>query len=83
MATKYRTEPAGSAFVVIDDAGEQMGTYPTENLAKQDIERCLKEDAMYETAKQLVDFAIKTHMQMFRVDRAVSRYWIGSAMEVV
>jgi hypothetical protein len=64
---------------VIDDAGEQVGTYPTEEAAKKDIERCQREDTMYETAKQLVDFAIKAHMQMFGVDRETARYWICSA----
>jgi hypothetical protein len=38
---------------------------------------------MYATAKQLVDFAIKTHMQMHGVDRETARYWVCSAMEVV
>lgn len=82
MATNYRIESAGTQFIVIDGLGEQVGTYPTEDAAKQDIARCEREDAMYETAKQLVDFAIKAHMQIFGVDRAVSRYWIGSAMDV-
>ncbi len=71
MSNEYRIEPAGPAFIVIDYAGEQVNTYLTEEAAKQDIERCKKEDAMYETAKQLVDTAIKAHMQMFGVDPRV------------
>jgi len=44
---------------VVDDAGEQVDTYPMGEAPKQDIERCMKEDGMYETAKQLVDTAVK------------------------
>ncbi len=71
MSNEYRIEPAGPAFIVIDYAGEQVGTYPTEDAAKRDIERCQREDAMYETAKQLVDIAIKAHMERFGVDPRV------------
>ena len=82
MTNDYRIEPAGPAFIVIDPWGEQLvNTYPTEDAARQDIERCKKEDAMYETAKQLVDFAIKAHMQVFGVDRETARYWVCSAAE--
>ena len=38
---------------------------------------------MHETAKQLVDTAIKAHMEIFGVDRKESRYWVCSAMDVV
>jgi len=69
MSYEYRVASAGNQFIVIDDAGEQVGTYPTEEAAKRDIERCKKEDAMYETAKQLVDAAVKAHMQRFGIDR--------------
>jgi len=40
-----------------------------------------KEDLMYETAKQLMDTAIKAHMQMHGVDRETARYWVFSASE--
>jgi len=83
MSNEYRIEPAGRAFIVIDDVGEQVDTYPTKEAAQQDIERCKKEDAMYETAKQLVDIAIKAHMHMHGVDRETARYWVCSAMDVV
>jgi len=68
---------------VIGDAGERVGTYPTEDAAQQDVERCKREDAMYETAKHLVDAAVKAHMQMHGVDRETARYLISSAMDVV
>ena len=84
MSTEYRIESSGSSFIVIDPWGEQLvNVYSTEDAAQQDIERCKKEDAMYETAKQLVDIAIKTHMQMFGVDRETARYWVSSAMDVM
>lgn len=52
MSNKYHIEPAGSAFIVIDPWGERLvDVFPTEEAAKQDIERCKREDAMYETAK--------------------------------
>jgi len=41
MSNEYRIEPAGPAFIVIDPWGEQLvNTYPTEDAAQQDIERC-------------------------------------------
>ncbi len=40
MSNEYRIEPAGTAFILVDDLGEQVGTYPTEDAAQQDIERC-------------------------------------------
>jgi S-adenosylmethionine/arginine decarboxylase-like enzyme len=81
MSTEYRIEPAGPAYIVIEPWGEQLvHTYPTEDAARRDIERCKKEDAMWETAKLLVDTAIKTHMHMHDVDRETASYWINSAL---
>ena len=80
MSNNYRIEPVGSAFIVIDDLGEPVGRYPTEDAAQQDIQRCMKEDAMWETAKLLVDAAIKAHTQMHDVDRETASYWINSAL---
>jgi hypothetical protein len=51
-----------------------VDAFPTEDAAKQDIERCKREDAMYETAEQLVDIAIKAHMRKFGVDRETASY---------
>jgi hypothetical protein len=83
MNISYRIEPSGAAFIVIDNLGEQVGTYPNKEAAQKDIERCEREDAMYETAKLLVDTAIKAHIQMFGIDRETARYWVSSAMDVV
>jgi hypothetical protein len=65
----YRIESLGIHFTVIDPAGEQVDTYSTKEAAEGDIECCKKDDKMYESAKQLVDTAIRPHMQMFEVDR--------------
>jgi len=80
MNTEYHIEPSDREFIVIDPHGEKVGRYPTEEAAKSDIERCKRDDAMYESAKRLVDIAIKAHMKMFAVERDISRYWISSAM---
>jgi hypothetical protein len=83
MDTKYRIEPAGAQFNVIDPWGVQVGRYATEGAAKQDIERCKREDAMYETAKQLVDAAMTAHAEMFGISRETASHWIRSAAETV
>ena len=83
MATKYRLEPSGSQFTVIDPWGVRVGTYSTEHEAKQDMARCLREDAMYETAKQLVYAAMTAHAEMFGISRETASYWIRSATEAV
>jgi hypothetical protein len=81
MSRKCRIDVIGDQFTVIDPWGEQLvETYPTEEAARQDIERCQKEDAMWETAKLLVDAAIKAHMQIHDVDRETAAYWINSAL---
>ena len=81
MSTEYCIEPAGTGFIVIDPWGEQLvHTYPTEDAARHDIERCKKEEAMWETAKLLVDTAIKAHMQIHDVDCETASYWINSAL---
>jgi hypothetical protein len=80
MRNEYCIKPAGTAFTVIDDAGEHI---PRKTQRSKNIERCKREDRMFETAKLLVDIAVKAHMQMFGVDRETARYWVSSAMEVV
>jgi hypothetical protein len=79
--SEYRVETHGTEFVVIDHTGVAIGVYPTEDAAKQDIERCQREDVMWESAKLLVDRAIKVHMQIHDVNRETARYWVVSAIE--
>jgi hypothetical protein len=81
MKNKYRIEPAGTQSSVIDPWEVKVGTYATEEAAKKDIKRCQKEDAMYETAKKLVDAAMTAHAEMFGIDRKTASYWIRSAAE--
>ena len=53
MSDEYRIRPAGGAFIVIDPWGERLvDVFPTEEAAKEDIERCKREDALYVTARQ-------------------------------
>jgi hypothetical protein len=82
MKNEYRIEPTGNQFTVIDPWGEQVNTYLRQNAAKQDIQRCKQQDALYETAQQLVETPVKAHMQMFGVSRETARYWTQSASEV-
>jgi hypothetical protein len=77
MSNEYRIEPAGNGFIVFE---RLVDVFPTEDAAKQDIERCKRDDALYETAKQLVDIAIDAHVQKFGIDRETATYWIRSAM---
>jgi hypothetical protein len=68
MTNPYRIESLGNEFMVLDDAGETVGVFPSRDAALQDIERCEKEDAMWDTAKLLVRAAIEKHMQMHGVE---------------
>lgn len=81
MNTEYRIEPVGNQFIVVDPWDEIAGRYPTEDAAMQDIERCKKDDRMWESAKLLIDTAIKAHMQIHGVDREAANYWVRSAAE--
>jgi hypothetical protein len=81
MTNKYCIKPAGGALMVVDPWGERLvDDFPTEEAAKEDIKRCQREDAMYETAEQLVHIAIEMHAQKFGIDRETAEYWICSAM---
>jgi hypothetical protein len=78
---EYRIETSGNQFVVIDSFDEVVDTYTSEEAAKQAIEQCKKEDAMYETAKLLMESAVTAHMEKFNVSREIAGYWIRSAAE--
>jgi hypothetical protein len=81
MTNDYRIEPAGSAFKVLGPWGEYLvDLFSTREAAQQDIDRCKKEDEMWETAQQLVDAAIEAHMQKFGIDRETAEYWIHGVM---
>ena len=74
-------EPVGEKFIVVDPYGEIVGSYLTEDAAQQDIERCKKKDAMWDTAQLLVDNAIKAQVQLHDVDRKTAHLWVSSAVE--
>jgi hypothetical protein len=81
MTNDCRIEPAGSYFIVIDPWGDRLvHDYATAEAAEREIERCRREDAMWETAKLLVDIAIKAHMDVHNVDQKTASYWIRSAL---
>jgi hypothetical protein len=59
MTAEYRIEPSGSGFRVLDPWGEYLvDLFPTRGAAQQDIDRCKREDEMYDTAQRLVNIAI-------------------------
>ena len=72
----YRIEPVGAEFRVIDPEGAQVGSFSTEDDARQDMQRCEKQAAMPATAKLFVDIAIKTHVLIHGVDHETALYWI-------
>lgn len=78
---EYRIETSGDQFVVMDSLEEMVGKYGTETAAKQAIEECAKEDAMYETAKLLMEAAVTAHMEQFNVSREIASDWIRGAAE--
>ena len=83
MDIKYHIEFSDYQFTVVDPWGEQLvDICPTEDAARQDIERCKKEDAMWETGKLLVDTAIKAHMQLHNVGRDTALRLLRDAAEV-
>jgi hypothetical protein len=82
MSAKCRIESAGSQFTIIDACGDQVGIYPTEEAARQAVERRRKQDAMLETAKLVLENAVKSHMQIHGVDHDTALYWIRIASEM-
>jgi hypothetical protein len=82
LETVFRVELIGNQFRVIDAGGEEMGTYPTEDAARQVLERCEKDAAMLSTAELLVNIAVKTHMLTHGVDRETALRWVRCASEM-
>lgn len=80
----YHIEHRGRVFIVIDPLGERLDPdYLTIEQAQQGMERHMRDDAMYESAKFLLDTAIKLHMEIHKVDRKTTKYWVTSAMEML
>ena len=79
----HRVELIGNEFRVVDALGEEMGTYATEDAARQGMERCEKDAEMLNTAGLLVNIAVKTHMLTHGVDRDTALRWVRCASEMV
>jgi hypothetical protein len=82
LANAFRVELIGNQFRVIDADGEEMGTYPDEDAARQVMERCERDAAMLDTAELLVNIAVKTHMLTHGVDRETALRWLRCASEI-
>jgi len=46
MSTEYKIETVGGQFIVVDPWGEIVDRYPSEEEARQNIERCKREVAI-------------------------------------
>jgi hypothetical protein len=82
LANAFRVELIGNQFRVIDADGEEMGSYPSEDAARQVMECCERDAAMLDTAELLVNIAVKTHMLTHGVDRETALRWLRCASEI-
>ena len=80
MSNGYKIEPVGGQFIVVDPWGEIVDRYPSEEVARQNIERCKREVAISDRAHLLVENAIKALMQLNGVDRDTAERAIRDAM---
>ena len=80
--TTYRIEPAGEQFTVIDSDGNVVDILPNKEAAEAEIEHCLREDVVWESAKLLFDTVIRAHMELRALDRETSRRLVKDAAEV-
>jgi hypothetical protein len=69
MTAGYRIEHTENRFTVFGPDDEGVAVHGTQEDAEQEVKRCLKEDAMYDAAKLMVEDAIRKHMEMFSVCR--------------
>ena len=81
MAGEYRIRPVGSQFEIIDDAGERVAAFKTEREAEHEIDVLVSDDAMWESARLLVEVAVNALMNTRRVDSRTARYWIREAAD--
>jgi hypothetical protein len=80
MSNEYKIEPVGGQFIVVDPWGEIVDRYPSEQEARQHIERCKREVAISDRAHLLVENAIKALMQLNGVDRDTAERAIRDVM---
>jgi hypothetical protein len=80
MGDEYRIRPFGSQFE-INNAGETVGAFQTEREAKHKIDVFVSDDAMWQSARLLVQAAISALMNMRHVDSRTAQYWIREAAD--
>jgi hypothetical protein len=81
MADEYRIRPVGAKFEIIDQAGDTVGTYKSKRKAKQQVDICLTNDLMWQSARMLVKISVNAFMNMRNVDNRTARYWIREAAD--
>jgi hypothetical protein len=81
MADGYRIRRAGTKFEIIDHAGETVGVYETLREAEYEIDVCVSDDAMWKSAKLLVEIAVAAYMRTHGVDSKTAQYWIREAAD--
>jgi hypothetical protein len=80
MNTEYRVEPCENGFLVFDPWGEIVDRYPSEEEARQNSERCKREDSIADNAHILVENAVTALMQLNGIDRDTAERAIRDAM---
>ena len=80
MSNEYKIEPVGGQFIVVDPWGEIVDRYPSEEEARQNIERCKREVAISDRAHLLVENAIKALMRLNGLDRDTAERAIRGVM---
>jgi hypothetical protein len=83
MNAGYRIEPTADKFTVFGPYNEDVAVHSTRAAAEDEIKRCLAEGARARMARILVETAIKSYIDMYRVDRATAREEIAHAAQVV
>jgi hypothetical protein len=81
MANEYRIKLDGPQFLIIDRTGETVGVYKTEREAKNEIDVCMSDDVMWDSARLLVKNSVHSLMKMCNVDSRTARYWIREAAD--
>jgi hypothetical protein len=81
MANEYRIRPDGPQFLIIDQNGETVGVYKTEQEAANEIDLCMRDDLMWDSAKLLVKLSVDSFMKMRNVDSRTAYYWIREAAD--
>ena len=81
MANEYRIKPEGPQLLIIDQTGEMVGVFKTEREAKSEIDVCMSDDLMWDSARQLVKISVDSFMKMRNVDSRTARHWIREAAD--